>query len=325
MDTELAGRRNRVLGADVFQRYGRYHQISAGFLASNTSQDSVTQGNGNSGQASYSYNSRSVSFSTQVEHYDKDFQMDTAFYNRTGFTTSWSYGQVNFYPSEHSWLKRVSPFFWDRLGRDRMQKGSERYALPGIRFNFTRQGYLRFDQGTGHEAWAGREFLNGRRRLMGGIQIKRWLNVNGQLNWGWATYYDPVNPFQGHSGNHNFEVIFQPNERINEDISFNTARFDRASTGERVYTVNIVNMKSVYQFNRHLFARLQAQFDSSQKLVLTDLLGSYELVPGTVAQAGYGSLIQRQGMQDGVLTPGIGNYLTTSRSLFFKMSYLHRF
>ena len=86
-----------------------------------------------------------------------------------------------------------------------------------------------------------------------------------------------------------------------------------------------MNMKSVYQFNRHLFARLQAQFDSSQKLVLTDVLGSYELVPGTVAQAGYGSLIQRQGMQDGVLTPGIGNYLTTSRSLFFKMSYLHRF
>ena len=91
-----------------------------------------------------------------------------------------------------------------------------------------------------------------------------------------------------------------------------------------MYTVNIVNMKSIYQFNKHFFARLQAQFDSSQKLVLTDLLGSYELVPGTVAQAGYGSLIQREGLQNGVLTPGFGNYLATSRSLFFKVSYLRR-
>src|SRR5207249_4181643 len=113
-----------------------------------------------------------------------------------------------------------------------------------------------------------------------------------QFNWGWATYYDPANPYQNRSETHNVKVVFQPNERISKDVSFNTARFDSASTEQRVYTVNIVNLKSIYQFNKHLFIKLQTQFDNSQKLVLTDLLNSYELVPKTVIQTGYSSLLQ---------------------------------
>ena len=58
------------------------------------------------------------------------------------------------------------------------------------------------------------------------------------------------------------------------------------------------------------------------------MLGSYEFVPGTVVYAGYGSIYEQRGFADGRLVPNtanMGDYLTVSRGLFFKASYLHRF
>ena len=160
---------------------------------------------------------------------------------------------------------------------------------------------------------------------MGSIQVKRWLNLNGQVNTGWATFYDIVDPFHGRSSLYRITVGLQPSPRINESISYQTVRFNRASDGQRVFTVHIVDFRSTYQFNKQFFLRAIGQFDSSNHRVLTDLLASYELVPGTVLHAGYSSLIERRGFEDGALVPSIGNYLTVNRGLFFKASYLHRF
>lgn len=102
-------------------------------------------------------------------------------------------------------------------------------------------------------------------------------------------------------------------------------RFNRASNGERVFTVNIVNVRTTYQFNRHFLARLIEQYDSSRRRLLTDLLGSYELVPGTVLHAGYGSLYEKREVLAGRPLPDGGEFLTVDRGLFFKASYLHRF
>ena len=101
--------------------------------------------------------------------------------------------------------------------------------------------------------------------------------------------------------------------------------FDRASTGERVYDLDLIYSRTTYQFSRQFFIRAIAQFDSSRYRVLTDFLASYELRPGTVVYAGYGSLIEQRDFDDGEWVPGRGAYETTQRGLFFKASYLHRF
>ena len=69
---------------------------------------------GNTAQASYTYATRRWFSTNQVEHYDKDFVMDTAFYNRTGFTSAWSFSEVNFYPKS-TWLQRVHPFYFAKV------------------------------------------------------------------------------------------------------------------------------------------------------------------------------------------------------------------
>ena len=95
-----------------------------------------------------------------VEHFDRGFQMDTAFINRVGLTRTWRYGEVQFYPdrsgirgSSASRRSCGAPY-----AKDRVQNGTDPFVLPGIRFNFTRAGNLRVDLGRGHETFAGQRF-----------------------------------------------------------------------------------------------------------------------------------------------------------------------
>ena len=108
-------------------------------------------------------------------------------------------------------------------------------------------------------------------------------------------------------------------------MTFDRVEFDRQSTGERVYTVNVLNSKTQFQVDRRLSVRALVQWDSSRSRVLTDLLGSWELLPGTVAYIGYGALTERQEWEGLTRRTGVGPYQTTNRGLFFKASYIHRF
>jgi hypothetical protein len=329
-DTERGGRHNRVAGADMLLKPTSSQTINATVLVTQTGFESGERASGNAGQASYNYESRRFNTVNQFEHYDSGFQMDTAFYNRTGFTSGWSFSEVSFYPRNNTgfWLQRVHPYYFAKRGYDDIQRGSEAGLLTGVRFNTTRQGFFDIGRSSGHEAWTGQRFDTGRDfNVFGVIQAFRWLSVDAGFNIGPAIYYDQVNPFQGRSHGGILGATFQPSRHFTLDVNANFDRFDRDSTRERIYTVNIVNAKTTYQFNKHFLVRLLEQFDSSAHQLLTDLLGSYELVPGTVFHAGYGSLYEKNGTPSGFLVPdGAGqNYVLMNRGLFFKASYLHRF
>jgi len=256
--------------------------------------------------------------------------MDTAFYNRTGFTSGWSYGEINFYPKEGSnfWIKRIHPFYWAKRGHDQVQEGSEDFLNLGLRMNLTRQGFVNITSGHGHEAWLGRRFRTGGiLNMYASGQIVRWLSVNGGFTKSRDIFYDRVNPFQGRSKSGSFGFSFQPNQHLQQNVDYNGIQFRRESTGERIFTVHIINTQTTYQFDKHFRLRLLEQFDSSQRRLLTDFLAMYEVVPGTVFHAGYGSLYEKQMPDQTARVPNNfdGRYLTVSRGLFFKASYLHRF
>jgi hypothetical protein len=77
-----------------------------------------------------------------------------------------------------------------------------------------------------------------------------------------------------------------------------------------------VNLRNTYQFTPQFLVRAIAQLDTSRRRVLGDLLASYELAPGTVVHAGYGSLLEQLETDA---------YRPTARAFFFKASYLKRF
>jgi hypothetical protein len=317
-DTEHDRDYNRVVAADFSLKHGERFRWTGNAVWTGSALPGGEPASGAGGQLSYSYETRRVGIAGQVEHYDRRFRMDTAFLNRVGLTRGWQYAALSFYPSETRWpwLKRVNPFLWVQTGEDRLQGGSELWVLPAIRFNFTRQGYLRLDVMRGHETFAQRRFVVGRAFAEGGALIRRWLNVGGSFTQGPAVFYDPLDPFQGTRRSINLRAGFQPNARLNHNVSYTFVHFERRETRETVFDVHVINVRNTYQFTPQFLLRAITQYDSSRRRVLGDFLASYELMPGTVVHGGYGSLWERRAEDP---------YRTTARAFFFKASYLARF
>ncbi len=327
-DTEFGGGHNRVVASDFSLHIGEHQNLSATAMGSDTlPSDGQASRQGVAGQISYSYTSKRYEAAVQMEHYDRDFSMDTAFYNRTGITGGWVYSGINLYPDEnrYRWFKKINPFIFVRGYQDRIQGGNDVIAVAAVRMYFTRQGMFRIQWVSGREPWAQQSFVVRSFSLQGGAQILRWLNVQSQFSKSRSTYYDPVSPFAGNERFYWASASVQPNARLNQSFSFTRDSFDRLSTGQRVFAVNILNTRTEYQITRQFSVRAIAQYDSSKSRILTDFLGSYELIPGTVAYAGYGTIFERRFWDGQQLLPGTGNYLNTERGLFLKVSYLHRF
>jgi hypothetical protein len=325
-DTRFAGDTNQVAGVDLALR-PRENDRLAVFMLQSWSDTRGDRRRGAAMLANYSRSTQRYTAQGQFEHYDRGFRMDTAFYNRVGFTSGWGYADVSFYPDKarYPWLRRISPFTFTQGGVDREAGGSELLNVTGVRVSFTRQGFFRVDRSTGHEPWADREFPSNRWRTFGEVQLYRWLSLNGSWIVGDAIYYDEIDPFAGHSSTGSAGLVFQPTGRFTEDVSYTRVVFDRADTGARVYTVDLVNTRTTYQFTRQLFVRAIAQYDSSQRRVLTDFLASYELRPGTVVYAGYGALFEQRAFEDGRWLDGRGSYGATRRGVFLKASYRYGF
>ncbi|MCL4845730.1 MAG: carbohydrate binding family 9 domain-containing protein [Acidobacteria bacterium] len=324
-DTSLGGVSNRVAGGDASLKRGR-QRLSATFLRSASTADGDRR-SGAMAQAMYTYDTRRFNVGAQVEHYDEDFELDTAFYRRTGTTGGWAYAGLNFYPhaAQVSWVRRVNPFVFAQYVHDRPQGGADEVVVYGLRANLTRNGSLRGDIIRAREAWAHQTYDTPFYRLQGSMQVTRWLYLSGQLRTGEELFYDAARPFTGPSGLQALTLTWQPSARFAQDLSLRRQTLDEPEGGPRVYDVRIVNSKTSYQFTLRMAVRGILQYDSSRHRVLSDLLASYEVRPGTVFYAGYGALFEKRDYRDERWVAGEGGYLGTGRGLFLKASYLHRF
>ena len=117
--TQHAGRSNLAAGADLSIRPSSPQSVTASFLTTQTSDSSNGDTRGNAGHVAYTYETRRFQSGWQFEHYDRDFQMDTAFYRRTGFTAGSTYNEINFYPGggKTFWIQRVNPFVFAKAGQ----------------------------------------------------------------------------------------------------------------------------------------------------------------------------------------------------------------
>ena len=155
--TTHKGRNNFATGADFIVRPSSAQSMAGMFLTTRTT-DGSNDTQGNATQLTYEFETRRFQTTVQGEHYDRDFQMDTAFYFRTGFTGAWAYSRVNFYPraARISGCSESARSCLRRSGRDRIQDGDENFLDTGISFNFTRQGNFKIEVARGKEAWRGR-------------------------------------------------------------------------------------------------------------------------------------------------------------------------
>jgi hypothetical protein len=324
---EFAGEYNRVVGADMRYRLGNRHKVGASFLHSMSSPDDPANQDVKSSYYvfDYLYASKSFILNTMYEHIGTGFRMDTGFLYRAGLNQVNLFMQYNLYPSPDklNWLKRISPGFYLFLLHDLYTDQDEYYFKPRVSFNFTKQGYLLLQGEITRESWQGDIFNINLFIVSAGVQLTRWLQINGSISYGDKIYYYAQPAFKGKGIDGYFSLNFQGGKKFNQSFSYVHTDFSRKE--EKFYDVNIINSTTTYQFNKYFFLRAIFQYDSYEKLLLTDYLASFTLIPGTVLHVGYGGLYENRKWREGQWLYREGNLINIRRSFFFKASYLWRF
>jgi hypothetical protein len=318
---------NHVAGVDGVYRFRDVHQLDFSVLQSLTRVANKEAINGgNSSSINYQYSTKPLSISTTFENMTDDFRMDTAFYNRTGITHVGTYISPKLYPKIErlSWIERISTSASLNYFKEHRNNAEDMNLNLGINLNFTRNSWFRLSSSRNREEWEGKEFLMTRGHVGGGMQPLKWLNYNGWYNYGKSIYYSD-DPFLGNSLDYGAFIKFEPGEKFKQTVSFNHAEMTNPSGGEMMYDVNIVNTRSTYQFNKYFFLRGIYQCNTENNRQLVDLLASFTLIPGTVVQLGYGTLMEEGRWDDNEWRNDIKNLQVLKQSLFFKTSYRYVF
>ncbi|MFC1552154.1 hypothetical protein ACFL6P_06255, partial [Candidatus Latescibacterota bacterium] len=317
---------NHVTGIDGAYRFNARNYLTFNTLqsiAKETSGDSETDGNASA--INYQYSSRKLTASAGFEQFSNDFRMDTAFYNRTGFRQINSYIAPQFYPQWAPWLKRVTPSISGSFLHDLTTDMDDTSVNAALSFSFTRQGNIRISHDSVKEAWAQKYFSQSRQRISGSVQVKNWLSLSGYFNTGTSIYYDPLSSFLGEGYGYGSAVRFQPGTKLSLSVEYDHSDLEKSSDNSAVYSMDIYNTRTVYQFNKYFFIREIIQYNSFRKRLLHDFVASFTYIPGTVIHFGYGGISEKNEWINSKWKQGSGEMYEMKRSLFFKASYLYRY
>ena len=255
--------------------------------------------------------------------------METAYYRRTGITNIYYYLCPLWYPNSDGfpWIRRLRTFTFGFYTHDWVTGMYDYFTQIVINPFMSWNGWFRVDVNLWGESWGGTTYHKKFFRFWSGQQFTKWLNVFTLFRVGDSLYYHATDHFMGAYINWRSTLTLQPTGNFNQNFSYVYETLENPITKKSQYNVHIFQSKTTYQFNEYFFVRAQIQYDSFRKVVLTDLLASATLIPGTVMHLGYGSLHENlewknnQWLNDSIF----GKYYRNSQSLFFKVSYLFQF
>ena len=240
-DTESGAAINRVAGGDLSWRVGANQRVTGMALSSRSREIDGTAEPAAGRPAPPAGPTARAAQITQgfFEHYDRGFQMDTAFLNQVGHHQGWAYaaGASIPTPRKYSWIKRSPRSSTRSTAATASTAATTGSWLPGVRMNFTRQGFLRIDTSFGDEPWLGQQYPIDRPRDAGR---------------GAALPLDPVQSAASTGGPRpsttrwrrslagrvpaTLDSPWQPTHATNQSIGYRRVDFRRADTREPVYT-----------------------------------------------------------------------------------------
>ncbi len=324
----LADQQNDVVGADLKYRLAKALRASFSYLHSATREaegDPLEQGGGLNAMLQY-HSNKVVSWAI-FERYDTDFSMATAFLNRGSISrAAFGIGPVFMLNSKAlPWLKRVIPFTHYYNVYDLGTKMTDTSWELGINLIVAPMGEFYLEYWDENEAWAGQMLNKKYFHSIGGIQLSKWLNIFENITIGEQLYYHPTAPFVGDAKTINVVLTVEPSLKLKFIFDYLFADFKTKENKQEVYSGSIYNLHTSYQFNKYFFLRGIVRYDEFQEKLLTDVLASFTLIPGTVVHLGYGSLYLDRQWQNDMWMPGQEGLLKMKQGLFFKASYLWRF
>lgn len=327
---EFAEEYNRTIAADTHFRFKGKHNFSFNTIYTFSQDlDTKRQYDGGAFTLNYNYNQKPLDINVVIEDYSKNFHMDSAFYQRTGITAINSYIIPRFYPKWNGtpWIKRVSLLLMGNYLHDKFTDQNDSTVATELRLDTPMQGNIELTVTHGKEFWAGQTFTLTRLGFFASIQPYKWLNTHINFSTGDGIFYNSVNPFLGKKTDFHSCLILQLGNKLMQHFSFTHQNFRRESDNSKVYTLNILVSRTTFQFNKYLFIRALVQLDTYTKKIVTDLLASFTLIPGTVMHIGYGSMHDKLGWVNGYWQRDIpgSQYEPTRQSFFCKVGYRWQF
>ncbi len=326
---ELGDYHNRTIALDSSLRFGKSHSFRANVIFSGTKDpEAEEEYTGSSFSTRYSYSTAKMYGRVDLDVFDEDFRMDSAFYRRTGITRT----ELTLVPTiankskKFSWIKSINPVFMTVYTHDHKTGLNDKYLNIGFSMYFIKQGNLTLAWDIAdHEGWEGKVYKKSAFWGGGSVQILKWLNLHTCFNYGGSIYYDDEDPFLGEKFRVHSAVNIQPDSTVSLYFSHEYTDFDRKDNGEDVYDYHIFYNKTTWQPNKQLRFRALVQYDSYLDVIMGDILASYEFVPGTVFHIGYGCLgeklewdpREREWLSDTAQR----EFYQTTRSFFVKISY----
>jgi hypothetical protein len=327
---EFGGEYNRALAADFSLRFLKSHQLVGHYIHS-FSERPAAGGRSEGGclTLEYGYARGNTVALALVEDIAPGFQMDTAYYQRSGIASAKLYLQQRLVPGKKKlpWLFSVTPSLYAAVIHDKVSGLDDRELMLEAYASFILKGQFGGYVYLGQECWAGRAFQRRRAQLSANLQPFKWLNLHSHYGFGNTIYYDPADPFLGDRTELHLSFTLQPTKSLNLFGEHLISRFRRQLTGEKVYDQGIWRGRATYQFSPKFFVRGLLQYDSFYRRLLGDFLASFTYIPGTVLYLGYGSLSESRSWAEGGWQRGVtgDRYFQTRQSLFFKVSYRYQF
>ncbi len=322
--------RNSALGADLQYRLLANLRLTASAIASRTELPGESGRNGLGLNAMLQFAVPQLDASLAYERYSAGFAMASAFLVRTNFDQLQFFLGPNLLPNDSrpdAFLKRVQPYVRGLRLHDFATGLNDTLLRAGVTLYTRWNGALRLEGRTGREAWLWSRYRNNAFYAMAEMQPRTWLYLGASANVGDRIYYDPLAPYPARGRTLSVAAVLQPGARASLalELLHDALQRRRADGGDTVYALTIANLAAAYQFNRFFFVRAALRWDDYERDLLTDLLASFTLIPGTVVHLGYGSSYQGREWRDNEWQARDGRLQNMKNSLFFKASYLWRF
>ena len=343
---------NRVGGFDTQIKINQNWRLNAQAV---TSETKFNDGGRTAGPAYHVFaqrSSRRFEFNATYEDISPGFSTETGFVPRTDIRQMNNFLGYSFRP-EGKVLTAHGPrvgvqSLWDHNGT-RLD-----YAVqPEYEWDFQRQSFLAIFTALEHERLrpadlsalpANRDYAH----VVGGIsaatQYFKWLNINGEIDWGTATNFVPRSgpPVLARSNSAQARAVVRPSKGLTIENTYLMTRLMDLDTGLSIFNNHIMRSKWNYQFTKEFSLRVIGQYNTTlpnpgltslpnTKNFNADVLFTYLLNPGTAIYAGYNSNLQNldpslQFAPDGsglLRTPNA--FINDGRQFFVKLSYLFRY
>ena len=320
-DREFMDTYSRLGGVDGQFRLGTNHRLGFRVLASDRRGAEGERLSGPMMDANFRKEGRNLSYGLSYHQIDPEFGTDMGFVRRVDTREATAEAGYRWWP-EHwiqSWGPRVDyqrNYNFDSVLEDE-SLGAD------VSFDFARNIGINGGIDRSMERFAGVDFDKTRGTIFARINTSRRVSVGAGFNGGDQIRY-VASPYLGQGTGFNVFSSIRPFSRLQVQLEMSSSRFVDRRDDTEVFDVKILRGFTTYQFTDRLQLRNITEFNSYDKKLGLNLLGTYRINAGTAFYVGYDDRYQQGDRIDETLFPA-SRYQRTNRAVFTKLQYLLRY